>query len=94
MHTLDILRRPVITEKSTEMQDGGRYTFEVAPRANKYQIRRAVEEAFDVNVTKINTMTVRGKTKRYGARVSSRPSWKKAVVTLKRGDTITIFEGV
>jgi len=94
MHPLDILRKPIITEKSTEMQEGGRYTFEVAPRANKYQIRHAVEEAFDVSVIRVNTMTVRGKTRRYGPRIASRPAWKKAIVTLKAGDTITIFEGV
>ena len=94
MHPLDILRRPIITEKSTEMQEGGRYTFEVAPEANKYQIRRAVEEAFDVSVIQVNTMSMRGKTRRFGPRISSKPRWKKAVVTLKAGDTITIFEGV
>ena len=94
MHPLDILRRPIITEKSTEMQEGGRYTFEVAPIANKHQIRLAVEEAFDVTVVSVNTMKMRGKTRRYGPKVSSKPDWKKAIVTLKAGDTITIFEGV
>ncbi len=94
MHPLGILRRPIITEKSTEMQEGGRYTFEVAPKANKHQIRQAVEEAFDVTVVSVNTMRMRGKTRRYGPRVSSKPDWKKAIVTLKAGDTITIFEGV
>jgi large subunit ribosomal protein L23 len=94
MHPLDILRRPIITEKSTEMQEGGRYTFEVAPKANKHQIRLAVEEAFDVTVVSVNTMRMRGKTRRFGPRVSSKPSWKKAIVTLRTGDTITIFEGV
>ncbi|MCH8205478.1 MAG: 50S ribosomal protein L23 [Chloroflexi bacterium] len=94
MHTLDILRRPIITEKSTEMQEAGRYTFEVVPGANKYQIKQAVEEAFEVSVIRVNTMNVRGKRKKFGPRVSFRPAWKKAVVTLKPGDTITIFEGV
>ena len=94
MHTLDILRRPIITEKSTEMQDAGRYTFEVVPGANKYQIKQAVEEAFEVSVIRVNTMNMRGKRKRLEPRVSFKPAWKKAVVTLKPGDTITIFEGV
>ena len=94
MHTLDILRRPIITEKSTEMQDAGRYTFEVMRGANKYQIKQAVEEAFEVSVIRVNTMNMRGKRKKLGPRTSVRPAWKKAVVTLKPGDTITIFEGV
>jgi len=94
MHTFDILRRPVITEKSTDMQEQGRYTFEVAIKATKHQIKSAVEEAFDVKVLKVNTMHVRGKSKRFGPRVSIKPSWKKAIVTLTPGDSITIFEGV
>lgn len=94
MHTFDILRRPVVTEKSTDMQSRGRYVFEVAPRATKHQIREAVQLAFDVTVLKVNTMNVRGKRKRYGPRFALKPSWKKAVVTLAPGDSITIFEGV
>ena len=94
MHTFEILRRPVITEKSTDMHDAGRYSFEVAPKANKHDIKRAVEEAFDVSVTKVNTMHVRGKQKRFGPRVSVKRSWKKAIVTLAPGNAITIFEGV
>jgi large subunit ribosomal protein L23 len=94
MNTYTILRRPVITEKSTDMQEQGRYTFEVLKNATKHQIKQAVEEAFEVSVVKVNTMHVRGKTKRFGPRVSARPSWKKAIVTLAPGNTITIFEGV
>ena len=94
MHTFEILRRPVITEKSTDMHDDGRYSFEVAPRATKHDIKRAVEEAFDVSVTKVNTMHVRGKQKRFGPRVSVKRRWKKAIVTLAPGNAITIFEGV
>ena len=90
----DILRRPVITEKSTDMQERGRYVFEVSPDATKHQIQRAVMEAFDVKVIKVNTMNVRGKSKRFGPRISAKRSWKKAIVTLAPGDTITIFEGV
>ena len=94
MNTFDILRRPVITEKSTDMQEQGRYTFVVTERATKHQIRSAVEEAFDVKVLRVNTMHVRGRGKRFGPRLSIRPSWKKAIVTLAPVDTITIFEGV
>jgi large subunit ribosomal protein L23 len=94
MHAFDILRKPVITEKSTFMQEEGRYAFEVAVKATKLQIKRAVEEAFDVRVIKVNTMNIRGKRKRYGARATLQRSRKKALVTLAPGQTITIFEGV
>ena len=94
MESFDIIRRPVITEKSTDMHERGRYVFEVAPGANKYDIKRAVEEAFSVGVVKVNTMNVRGTVKRYGPRAARQRSWKKAIVTLKPGESITIFEGV
>ena len=94
MNSFDILRRPIVTERSTLLQERGRYVFEVAPASTKHQIKRAVEEAFDVTVVKVNTMHVRGKSKRIGPRASLTRSWKKAVVTLGPGDTITIFEGV
>lgn len=94
MHPLQILRRPIITEKSTDLQDQGRYAFEVAPSANKHDIKRAVELAFEVKVVKVNTMNVRGKRKRYGPRATKPRGWKKALVTLAAGETITIFEGV
>ena len=94
MNSFDILRRPIITEKSTNLQEQGRYSFEVAPKASKLQIKRAVEEAFSVKVLGVNTMNVKGKRKRFGPRPSTRRSWKKAVVTLAPGNSITIFEGV
>jgi large subunit ribosomal protein L23 len=94
MQVFDILRRPVITEKSTILQEAGRYTFEVAPNATKHQIKEAVEEAFNVDVLQVNTMHVRGKRKRFGPRIAQGRSWKKAIVLLSPGDTITIFEGV
>ena len=94
MHIFDILRKPIVTEKSTYMQERGRYVFEVGVGANKHQVKRAVEDAFGVTVVKVNTMNVRGKPKRYGPRPVIRRSWKKAVVTLAPGNTITIFEGV
>ena len=94
MHTFEILRRPLITEKSTDLQEDGRYSFEVATNATKHQIKWAVEEAFSVKVIKVNTMNVKGKRKRFGPRVTLQKSWKKALVTLAPGQTITIFEGV
>ena len=94
MDSFDVLKRPVITEKSTLFQEMGRYVFEVAPKATKHEIKRAVEQIFDVKVLKVNTMNVRGKSKRFGPRNAVQPSWKKAIVKLAPGDTITIFEGV
>ena len=94
MNSFDILRRPIITEKSTYLQEQGRYVFEVVPSATKHQVKRAVEDAFDVRVVGVNTMNVRGKTKRLGPRMSKKRDWKKAIVTLAPGNTITIFEGV
>lgn len=94
MPTFDILRRPIVTEKSTYLQEEGRYLFEVTPDATKLQIKEAVQEAFNVTVVKVNTMNVRGKRKRFGPKITSRRSWKKATVKLARGDSITIFEGV
>ena len=94
MHSFEILRRPIITEKSTLMQDEGRYVFEVSTGATKHQIKKAVQEAFGVRVTKVNTMNMRGKSKKYGPRATLKKSWKKAIVTLASGESITIFEGV
>ena len=94
MHNFEILRRPIITEKSTSLQEKGRYVFEVAPSATKHQIKAAVKNAFEVDVLKVNTMNMRGKKKRYGPHLVPKKSWKKAIVTLAPGNTITIFEGV
>ncbi len=94
LHPFEIIRRPVVTEKSTMLQDEGRYTFEVAPSATKHQIKEAVEEAFGVTALKVNTMTMRGRRKRLGPRISTSRSWKKAIVQLAPGNSITIFEGV
>jgi len=94
MNSFDILRRPIVTEKSTLLQEQGRYAFEVSVRATKHDIKRAVEEAFDVKVLKVNTMNMKGKPKRFGPRLVMQKSWKKAIVILVPGETITIFEGV
>ena len=94
MHLYEILRRPVITEKNTALQSQGKYAFEVAGEANKHQIKQAVEKAFNVKVTAVNVMTVPGKGRRVGRRQILTNPWKKAVVTLKPGDKIELFEGV
>ena len=76
------------------MQDGlGKYAFEVDTRANKVQVKSAIETSFGVTVTDVNIQKVKGKNKRYGTRLTRRPSWKKAIVTLQTGDKIQIFEG-
>ena len=94
MHLYEVLRRPLITEKDTMLQTQGKYAFEVAGKANKPQIKQAVEKSFNVKVTAVNVMTVPGKERRIGRRMVLTPSWKKAVVTLQPGDKIEFFEGV
>lgn len=93
LHIYDVIRRPVITEKSHELADAGnQYVFEVEQRANKVQIKEAVERIFDVNVVKVNTMMMPAKRGRRGRKVYVRAkSWKKAVVTLAPGQEITLF---
>ena len=88
-----MLRRPVITEKSTELQGQNKYAFEIAEGANKPMIKQAVEKAFKVKVLAVNVTTVPGKTRRVGRRQVLTRSWKKAIVTLKPGDKIELFEG-
>ena len=94
MHLYEILRRPLITEKSTALQAQGKYAFEVAGEANKLLVKQAVEKAFKVEVTDVNVMTVPGKRRRLGRRQLPAHPWKKAIVTLKPGDKIEFFEGV
>jgi len=93
MDSRDIVIRPVISEKTYDLIDVNRYTFEVDKHATKPQIARAVHEIFDVTVMAVNTMKVHGKPKKQGYTRGHRPSWKKAVVTLKEGDRIEFFEG-
>ena len=94
MHLYEVLRRPLVTEKNTVLQTQGKYAFEVAGEANKHQVKQAVEKAFKVTVTAVNVMTAPGKTRRVGRRQVLTQSWKKAIVTLKPGDKIELFEGV
>ncbi|MFQ6028189.1 MAG: 50S ribosomal protein L23, partial [Dehalococcoidia bacterium] len=86
--------RPTITEKSTLLQESGKYTFQVAAGANKVQIKEAIEKNFDVTVEDVNITKLHGKRKRYGPRYKKMPDIKKAVVTLQTGDRITLVEGV
>ncbi len=91
---LDIIRRPLITEKVTKLQEKlNQYVFEVAPSSNKIEIKRAVEDRFKVQVTKVRTINVPGKLKRLGRFSGRRPDWKKAIVTLAEGEKIELFEG-
>ncbi|PSR21401.1 MAG: 50S ribosomal protein L23 [Sulfobacillus acidophilus] len=94
MSPYDVLKRPIVTEASTDAMQLNKYTFEVDGRANKIEIRKAVEEIFKVHVIKVNTMWVPGKTKRRGYSVGKTPDRKKAIVTLAEGESIELFEGV
>ncbi|HWQ29214.1 MAG TPA: 50S ribosomal protein L23 [Dehalococcoidia bacterium] len=95
LHPFAVIKRPLITEKATMLAGANKYAFEVDPRANKAQIKEAVELAFNVRVTAVNTMIVKGKTRRAGRRARTKaPDWKKAIVTVAPTDRIQIFEGV
>jgi len=94
MHPYEVLRRPIITEKSTILQGLHKYVFEVAMGANKAQIKEAVEKAFDVKVRAVNVIKVHGKTRRIGRHVGKTSDWKKAIVTVAAGERIEFFEGV
>ena len=94
MHRYEVLRRPLVTEKTTAGYSEGRYTFKVNQRANKLQVKEAVEQAFGVNVVDVNIINVPSKTHRRGRRVRRTPGWKKAMVKLAPGQRIEIIEGV
>jgi len=92
MQLHEIIKRPLVTEKNATLQPTGKYVFEVGGRANKMQIKNAVEEAFKVTVTSVNVITIQSKEKHVGRRVVKTSPWKKAIVTLKEGDKIDLFE--
>jgi large subunit ribosomal protein L23 len=94
IHPYAVLLRPIITEKTTILTGADKYVFEVDLRANKNQIKEAVQVAFNVRVAEVNTMVMKGKPKRFGRKVTKRPDWKKAIVTLLPGDKIELFEGI
>ena len=89
----EILIAPVVSEKSYSLIEDNKYSFRVHARAHKTQIRQAVEELFDVKVVGVNVIKMQPKPKRRGMIKGTRPGWKKAIVELKAGDTIEIFEG-
>jgi len=93
VHLYEVLRRPLITEKSAALQAEGKYAFEVAREANKHQVKQVVEKEFKVKVTAVNVMTVPSKERRVGRRLVLTQPWKKAIVTLQPGDKIEFFEG-
>ena len=94
MEPHEVIIKPMITEKSTILQESGKYVFHVVPKATKGDVKRALESTFRVKVLDVNITKVRGKAKRFGPRVKRTPDTKKAVVTLRRGDRIQIIEGV
>ncbi len=89
-----IILRPVVTEKGTALKEQNKYLFEVDRRANKVEVKQAVEALFNVKVAAIHTVAMRGKVKRLGRFVGRSSDWKKAIVTLKEGHSIEFFEGV
>ena len=86
----DIILKPIVTEKSMENSMLNQYTFKVAKTANKIEVRNAIQEIFKVTVTKVNTVSMRGKVRRRGKYVGKTQDWKKAIVTLKEGEKIEI----
>jgi large subunit ribosomal protein L23 len=94
MNPHQIIIRPLITEKNTNLMSLNKYSFAVDRSANKMQIKQAIESIFNVAVTAVHTMNVRGKLRRRGMRYGYTADWKKAIVTLAEGDRIELFEGV
>jgi len=93
LHPNQILLAPVVTEKSYELIDQRKYSFRIHPNAHKTQVRQAVEELFEVHVESVNILKVQPKPKRRGTRRGLRPGWKKAVVQIREGEQIEIFQG-
>lgn len=95
MHPYEVLKRPLVTEKTNIQGDmENRYSFEVDRRANKMQVKEAVEKAFKVQVVAVNIINVPEKQRRLGRQIGHRPAWKKAIVKLAPGQRIQLFEGV
>jgi len=97
----DVILKPIITERSIDMLPTGKYTFKVAPDANKVEIKKAVEKLFTVEVTKVNTLNCKGRTRRVGRFEGKKPDWKKAIVTIntepedkKFKSSIEFFDGL
>jgi large subunit ribosomal protein L23 len=93
LHPNEVLLAPVVSEKSYSLIADRKYSFRVHPKAHKTQVRQAVEELFHVKVERVNISQVKAKPKRRGLIRGTKPGWKKAVVQVREGDTIEIFEG-
>jgi large subunit ribosomal protein L23 len=93
LHPNEVLLAPVVSEKSYSLIADRKYSFRVHPKAHKTQVRQAVEELFNVKVERVNISLVKAKPKRRGLIRGTKPGWKKAVVQVREGDTIEIFEG-
>ncbi|HZR45211.1 MAG TPA: 50S ribosomal protein L23 [Candidatus Manganitrophaceae bacterium] len=94
MNRHDLIVRPLLTEKSTLLREGlNKVSFVVRPDANRKEVKKAVEETLNVKVDKVHILNVGGKEKRLNRFVGKRPDWKKAIVTLKKGEKLAIFEG-
>ena len=94
MDATQVIIRPVVSEKSYVLAAADKYTFRVHPDAHKTQIRQAVEQLFDVKVLEVRTLSVKSKPKRRGITSGRTRSWKKAIVQVRAGDTIPIFQGL
>ena len=94
MEARDIIIKPVVTEKSIGMMENNKYVFKVALKANKIEIKKAIEEIFKVKVVDVNTVRINGKMKRMGRYEGKTSDYKKAIVQLAEGDSIEIFEGM
>ena len=94
MNRFDVIKRPLDTEKLDRMRDReNKFAFEIDLKANKTEVKQAIEQLFKVKVVDVRTSIVRGKFRRIGRSEGQRPNWKKAIVTLKEGDAIPLFEG-
>ena len=94
MNRFEIIKRPLDTEKLDRMRDReNKFAFEIHLKANKTEVKQAIEQIFKVKVLDVKTSIVRGKFRRLGRSECQRPNWKKAIVTLKEGDAISLFEG-
>ena len=93
LHPNEVLLAPVVSEKSYGLIEQGKYAFRVHPDAHRTQVRQAVEELFNVKVLRVNISMVQSKPKRRGMQKGTKPGWKKAIVQLRPGDSIEIFEG-
>jgi len=94
LHPNEVLLAPVVSEKSYNLIDQRKYAFKIHPDAHRTQVRQAVEEMFDVHVERVNILKVQAKPKRRGLIKGTRPGWKKAIVQVREGETIPIFEGI